>query len=319
MIKIPTTFILGAGASKPYGFPLWSELSDKIITELSNQDSAIYRAMIDGREAKPETIKTLIARLPNYSTVDELIGAYHTNHPEDPEVRRVANAAVFHFIGELEKPEFLNQTSGHWYQTLWERMNEDADLTTFAQNASRFVTFNYDSSLEGYLYSELYKRVHSQETLRILNRDWHNFDKDHFVHVHGWAKHFEPWNGFYGSGVNQIEKYYFENSHTKTSLNTVKSISEANPDSQPYQRAREWIEACERCVILGFGFAESNIENLQLFDIARGKQVFVSATNMPPARIANLKQRFEQVAPEVVFGSPKEDALEFLNNHCWLD
>jgi hypothetical protein len=170
------------------------------------------------------------------------------------------------------------------------------------------------------LFSELEKRVRTTTEKQKLKNLWHTFDRESFVHVHGLAKHFNPaGGGFYGGGVADITKYYFEDKYTKDSLNTVVSISEAKPDSSSYEQARKWIEECERCVILGFGFAESNIANLRFFDVARGKSIFASATGMPRAHIANLKQRFEAIGARVTFGEPSEDALQFMNNHCWLD
>ena len=45
MITHPTVFILGAGASKPYGFPTGKELRVQIITEFVNENIFVEAQM----------------------------------------------------------------------------------------------------------------------------------------------------------------------------------------------------------------------------------------------------------------------------------
>ena len=45
MIKIPTVFIVGAGASKPYGFPIGRELVTLICNNLINDQSRYFKQL----------------------------------------------------------------------------------------------------------------------------------------------------------------------------------------------------------------------------------------------------------------------------------
>lgn len=46
MIEHPVLLILGAGASKPYGFPLGGSLTTNILDELKNQESDFTKNIV---------------------------------------------------------------------------------------------------------------------------------------------------------------------------------------------------------------------------------------------------------------------------------
>lgn len=57
MIKTPTVLILGAGASKPYGFPLGEKLKVDMCKELTDQGQPLFTRMLQTTGRLEEDIK----------------------------------------------------------------------------------------------------------------------------------------------------------------------------------------------------------------------------------------------------------------------
>jgi len=64
-----TVFVLGAGASKPYGFPLGIELKDTMIANLSN---AVFQVVLKKHNFDQSLIDDFVEALPRtyHSTID---------------------------------------------------------------------------------------------------------------------------------------------------------------------------------------------------------------------------------------------------------
>ena len=166
MIKQKITLVLGAGASFPYGFPLWRDLKNDIANELTTwSDVTIKEVHLVSR----------ISRLTGYSLEDirnfgiELrksdqpsIDAFLFGRP-DPNFIEIGKYAIAKYIiqsedkerlptdpqqNELDKQKWYGYLLNTYLPTL-----HDIKLSNLS-----IITFNYDRSLEYYLYFTLRSR-----------------------------------------------------------------------------------------------------------------------------------------------------------------
>lgn len=144
MIKTPTTFVLGAGSSHEFGFPLGPDLVAGIVrqmkTEYVRRLLNLLKFSVDQQarfaddiwESRAESIDAFLARI------------------GDRETTRLGKCTIAWILlraeapGKLERP----QEKG-WFDYLFNRMVDRAPtVEDFLKNDVRFVTFNYDRSLE---------------------------------------------------------------------------------------------------------------------------------------------------------------------------
>jgi len=156
MIEKETVLILGAGASKTFGFPIGKDLKDEIYLTLKNRSNKVLNEFTTSDE-----LRSFVDRL-KYSpeeSIDEFL-----EHENDENIIEFGKKAIAAILLPYEKEETLFNnfiTTGeknnkfNWYQYSWNQMNTSFD--DFEKNLS-IITFNYDRSLEYYLFTVLKKK-----------------------------------------------------------------------------------------------------------------------------------------------------------------
>ena len=217
MIKKKTVLVLGAGASKPYGFPLGTELRDSVIR--ADNDFGIFQKALgmEFTEDKYSKFTTALAHS-GYSSVDAFL-------EENDEWLEIGKAAIALSLLRVEVNTINNlfppkQPKDHWYETLWSHL-KTRTWAEFKKNQVAFITFNYDRSLEHYLVNLLcnnyrIRPVTAAQGLLSLP----------FLHVHGHL----------GNYVNKEGKVDFGSKITKERFTNAKSgiqiVHENNGDSE---------------------------------------------------------------------------------------
>jgi hypothetical protein len=142
--------ILGAGSSIPYGFPSGRDLIFDIVQRV-------------GRNAKSDSKRILLQvgfsqdEIDSFS--DELIGSNQPSIDAFLENRReyieVGKAAIAATLIPREVPDYLTrrQTEQRWYEYLYQQLG--AQQIEFPKHRSSIITFNYDRSLEYFLYNSI--------------------------------------------------------------------------------------------------------------------------------------------------------------------
>lgn len=159
-----TIFILGAGASNDFGFSTGNSLVQIIYNLFLDKTSFIH----PGSNQKSYVDNGIN---PNYAALlefgfefefitrfkDELyksqlnsIDSFLENRPEYIDIGKLAIALG---IIPFENETALFQTDNNWMRYVWNRLGET--LTGQSQKKIGFITFNYDRSLEHYLYIRL--------------------------------------------------------------------------------------------------------------------------------------------------------------------
>jgi hypothetical protein len=149
-VPTPITFVLGAGASEFLGYPLGQELVDEIERGLAEEGSLI-RSSLEAYLGAPGFPPP--ADLRGFSdalrqqrprSIDEFLR-------DNEQYKEVGKVVIACALIPYERPESLAETPAgrdFWYEPLFKYMK------TFAcpWDNVRFVTFNYDRSLEQYLF-----------------------------------------------------------------------------------------------------------------------------------------------------------------------
>ena len=263
MIEEQTLFILGAGASDCFGYPTGSKLNDDLITELIRFDHT-YISKGKGFFHDGEHIYDQ-SNLLRFSKI------YKNSHPtlvdyflaKNPEVI-IKKIGIYGIALSLINAE-VNHSSktsysfnkDNWFSILFNKMTSDildvGSIDRFKLNKCSFLTFNYDRLLEQLFYEALtnnygitytdvknlmsgIKIIHTFGRLPLLPYEGANSEEDSFQYGK------EPSNLF-------IEK-------------AIKSIITIHERKNNLEEIDNAIMDAHRIFILGFGFAEENMELL---------------------------------------------------------
>jgi len=259
MITEKTVFILGAGASCPYGFPSGAQLREDIRFKFQDVYSR-YAYRIWKREI--EDVERPIVKFIDkfYNSTTKSIDLFMAGNPTLVETGKYIIA--FEMLGAEQKSCFREESqirAQDWYSYLFNRMRDTiknkTEITKFTENNVSFITFNYDRSLEYFFYESLrnsFTEVPEQEIITILKQL-------KIIHVYGAIAPLDWQDG--ENGV-KYRTQITESVLQKTSRN-LRTIYEETQNPE-LLRACKLIEEATRIFFLGFGYAEENINILSL-------------------------------------------------------
>ncbi len=176
MIKRETVFVLGAGASKPYGFLTGRDLKANVLKNMTWGEGPWRGYLSELQFARDEV--TVFNREFGESgrpSVDLFV-------EHRPDYLRLGKAAIALAHIPCENTNWVFPTpveaDDNWYEYILGKM--DAPFDRFGENKVSFVTFNYDRSLEHFFRTALansYRKTPA-EVRAVLK-------KIPIVHVHG--------------------------------------------------------------------------------------------------------------------------------------
>ncbi len=183
MFRKKTVFVLGAGASKPYGFPTGQELIEEIVrAPLSLPAPREIDADEDERELFEERLSDFASALgaSNQPSIDEFL----KRRPEYSEIGKLILA--WHIASREADAALLSPaTPEHWLRELWPYM--DADPGEFETNNVAFIVFNYDRCVEHFLARSL------QASYGLDPQSaWEAVSRISIVHPHGLVGAYQP-------------------------------------------------------------------------------------------------------------------------------
>jgi hypothetical protein len=296
MITKPTVLILGAGASKPYGFPTGNELVNKISCRFEN-----------GQTMK-HVYDYFSYRLDDY--VDEFIDAlshcggqsidvFLMKRTEYMEVGKVAIAAAI-IPCESQTNLFIDK----WYQLLFKNLG--TDFEEFGSNKLSIITYNYDRSLEYFLKTSL-MNLHGKSEKECIEQ----LKKISIIHMHGNIGDLPRMGGEY---TREYEKKLSRKAFSICE-ETIKLIHEDKERQETFEQAREKIKGAETVCFLGFGYDETNLDllNLEYSDLA-GKGIYGTAYELGDAKREWFRGYYNNKV-NITFGEEKDTIEKFLHNH----
>ncbi|MEN6575065.1 MAG: hypothetical protein ABFD90_01890 [Phycisphaerales bacterium] len=318
MIATKTVLILGAGASKPYGFPVGNELVSQIREFTAPPQSGnfckAFQEWVGVNAGKTELALWANAADEMKSLNHELgkcrphsIDEFLERRKDVADVGRLAIGFLL-LRAEEESANHLwsDNVEGHWYDYLKSRLVNPSE--TLAQDQLRIITFNYDRSLEHYLFESL-KPYYSQDmTEEEYTTAMKRFQ---FLHIYGSLGPL-PWQSATGAVPYPSRGY----GPILTAAKNIRVLHQGKDDivQQNFTIAQEWLKWADRILFLGFGFHKDNVGRLALDSVLKPQQT-ISGTCRDLDRTS--KNRVEYCTewatrPEhTCYGHPARSTIEF--------
>lgn len=246
MFSQRTVFVLGAGASIPYGFPSGASLERQIVENLADPD---------GVWAAPLREMFNTTTLSNFQTALRWgqAGSVDAFLELNAGFLEVGKACIARALVPCEVDLVLfDDRQGAWYDGLWRRLR-GAKLDDLTRCNATFITFNYDRTLEYYLYrviTNLYgvDGPTAREVLATIP----------ILHVHGCL----------GKLLHDDEDgdgRRFTPEVTVDSLRAamgIRIVHETAQDDAIFDAARDALSTAAHVCLLGFGFHPLNLARL---------------------------------------------------------
>lgn len=278
MISTVTAFVLGAGASVPFGFPTGAQLRSRLCSEIF-KDSHLFSLLRQCGQGE--------ARILSFREEFELSGIHSIDSfiAYRPEYQEIGELAIAAALLPLESSAKLRSVEnkygdGGWYQMIWNVMMDSVvEPQDLLLNRVCFVTFNYDRSLEQYLLSAILHTfdLDSDSAFRLLSQI-------PIRHVYGSLGSYSTDTGYrYGSqeGAQLIESILA----ARSSIKTVPAVRVPKDE-----QAAIWLAKSQRVFVLGFGFDPTNCMRIDLPGACSQapkhnpqREVFASAFNLTSA------------------------------------
>lgn len=201
MISRKTVLVLGAGASMDYDFPSGEELIKKIIDFCSGKSNSpqVFNQTVlalilhkyfqdNGTKKTPyecgKIVESFRVQLENANprSIDDFI-AYNNTMGFD-----IVGKACIGLVISAHEKRSISKLSEGWYRHLWYRIY-DGNKEGMKNNLKNLtiITFNYDRSLEYYLYNRMQNLfgMANQETGKLFN------ESVVIYHIYGQLGYFE--------------------------------------------------------------------------------------------------------------------------------
>ncbi len=277
MIEKRTVFVLGAGASCPYGFPTARGLRSDIIANFVSR----YKKLLTDREGlgvaginsgypRLEDGRDFEKRFDRSST--ESVDLFLARNPALAEIGKMAICMSILFAEQNSHfRERVKDPNQDWYFYLFSRLSRDltdrSGLQELSKNNVAFVTFNYDRSLEHFLYESVLNSFEEADPTTVAEQ----VNRLVTIHVYGALAPLD-WQVTDPQNAPEYGKYgalpHLNLPAVADNLHIVHEKKE-NPN---IEKARERISKADRIFFLGFGYAKENLEALGLPEVLQPMQ-----------------------------------------------
>lgn len=260
MISDNTVLILGAGASKPYGYPTALELRKEIIYDLLPmlKKYANENKKVTDFDSHPFVLKIKnLIEVFNKSSTSSIDLFLSRNKDFYDFGKQIITLLLANHEIESKFREEIENRANDWYFNFYDVLTKDIinpdEIKIFANNNVSVITFNYDRSFEHFIYESLINSFKSK--IDEIQELMQNFK---IIHVYGKLAPL-PWENIDGSveyGSTYLRDYYAEYSkNLQIIYDERKSKTE---------EIVELISNAQKIFFLGFGFAEENLAAIGL-------------------------------------------------------
>lgn len=264
MITKRTIFVLGAGASAPFGYLDGRGLKEKIISEILPSGDLYQSLVEDGLSASE--IRDFAIRFQKSGRLS--IDAFLEHNPR---LQHLGKLIIARALSIAETSNGIHRGDENWLTEFFKQVCGNAPDAIGNHNFG-VVTFNYDRSLEHFLFEAVlnsFENATEPQVAQII-------DNLHIVHVHGKMGDL-PWEI---KGAQRRRAYGSKlSSEIADSAKQIKIISDP-ANSAELDRARALLAGAAKAVFLGFGFHPENVSRLELLTHLHGKEVYASFHNM---------------------------------------
>lgn len=316
-----TIFILGAGASAPYGFPSGEKLVALIIKELENILTHTQRekSLVGRLLAKEEMMDlVLINKFKDCLFLSQAysIDAFLSKRKEFREIGKLLIAAILlehekicwdnHYLFRPQEPE------EHWYRYFFNEIKDQQEYDF------RIYTFNYERSLEYFLVQTF------RNYLNITDEEiWERLKRMNITHLHGSLGSIDTMNDLKNFDFGRISKVT-EYSHLETLSDRIEVIYEVAESK--FDELRYDLSKTQNIVFIGFGFDRINMQNMALGQLHFQEgthNIYATTYGMSPNEVQHRFLRYINMHPkpypvpkskEKIIKVSGETAAQFLKN-----
>jgi hypothetical protein len=340
LINKKTVFVLGAGASCPYGYPSGALLRERIVLsqglwqnytsynlpglseiEKKSKEKKIRIFIEAFDKASIKSIDLFIANNPKLSEIGKYIIAFEILSAEQQSL--FGEKAKF----EQEHREYLQNHQGRspsdlfprpfflggdWYSYMYNRLIEGLvgknALPDFSNGNLSFITFNYDRSLE-YLFCESLSNSFTEVPETDIITCLRNLK---ILHVYGQIALLR-WQ-------NPSDYVDYKPPLTEPllqrSANNVRTIYEEKQNPE-LTEAQVLLKQAEQIFFLGFGYAQENMEILNLIKtVSPVVQIYGTAFNLEPNEINSIQRKINKCIPATSTGYKHQYNIKIENIDC---
>lgn len=303
MIDRRTLLILGAGASRPYLFPTASELRSLLLCEYEHvldELSLRLRALVPKTyeqwyleflqsHIQQEHIEDFQRRFKESELVS--IDRFLSFNPEFEEAGRFMIASI---LLKCEREEHLK---GDWYRILFNELTTNG--AEIPNDLLSVVTFNYDRSLEWYLFRSF------RATFNLNEDDaWKRVRQIKIIHVYGDLGPIR---------AEQNDRITF--GAWKRAAASKKYIKLIQPRAQSdfIGQIKSLLTPPVRVVFLCFGFDSMNLDAIGMNENL-GYSIYASCYNLSATRMEYAQKQLNKIN----WGSRSADVSRFLHDSVAL-
>jgi len=312
MIKKKTVLILGAGASVPYFYPTMNELRRDIIYNFKNEYNKHFKTVstmnapkgissgkIDGfinrfRMAGKLSINEYLSFPGNKS--DEYYGlmAIAISIANYERKNFFGTALESHLLAKSQREPNYQYEDEDWYSELHKLLvrpiiSGEETLDDFGKNLS-VITFNYDRSLEQFLYISLIP-LFPDDQVKVIKQ----LNNLSVVHVYGqiiplqWQNKPRPYCDYTNiDNADQIQ----------SCVKNIHVMHQERSTNPQIDEARQLIKEADRIFILGFGFDEYNYKLLGFPNIINpGQKIYHTERDLSADSQLMIKKLYDITEP----------------------
>lgn len=260
-----TVFVLGAGASMPFGFPSGEGLITKIFEELKCH----FKTSGKVDPTKDQVLLKMLLEQFEYNFIENFLNSLlksQTNSIDNflshnSQYREIGKMCIFYIILKYEKNSLVSDKlwNGNWYKYIWNILDQQNFHSNFC-----IYTFNYDRSFEYYFYSTI------QNLNNLTNEETKvKFDRLKIRHLHGSLGNIFP--GFSDSlSYGDLTKFNSYDALIKSSK-SIEVIYEVENKKDVFSDFRKECSDASNIIFLGFGFNQENVDRIGLRNVEHKK------------------------------------------------
>jgi len=314
MIENKTVLVLGAGASAPFDFPTGQGLKDLVCNKILQQPGSVQ--LLNSLGFNTDIITRFRTALQNSGRLS--VDAFLEYREDFLDIGKIAIATALlpyettsglfiSWIVKRVRPEPIQ--ADNWYDLLFDALTADVPFDEFDKNKLYITTFNYDRSIEHYLFTSLknsYNKTDEEcgEKLRKID----------IIHVHGslgpldWqSRPVDLLSVPYDSGTNPKV--------VKLAAQNIKIIHEGTADTPEFTQARNILLNSTQVLFLGFGYHPTNLKRLGIGTLKpKHNNVMGTSYGLSYERIINIGELFPELTEGYGNLVPK-DVYTFLHEH----
>jgi len=307
MIEKNTVLILGAGASMPYGFPsgkqliseiyhLKANIADPLIRACNNEDNTAKSFFRELVMADPPSIDTYLSQHPKYLKIGKgSIAQVISSHEKED--------SLYHII---KYPKNYTKDT-RWYHLLFELIHEnilDGGLIPLS-----IITFNYDRSLEKFIYNKLkYMYDKTNEEIKLF------FKYFKIIHVYGKIGTLPELKDNNDEYIRYYDNAIITEENLIKASNQISLIYDKNPINIIKKEIEKVIVNANNIYFMGFGYHQDNCDILMI-DKYAPKDAVIKGTTY---ELTELEvHRIQKFASRIEFF--EVDCKDFMRNSAMFD